>query len=52
MPSPQPKIRREKIPGGLIYPATEELLQEFAAHIGMEGTVNLSPVSSDSLDEN
>ena len=30
------KIRREKIPGGLIYPATEALLEEFAAYMGME----------------
>jgi len=30
------KIRREKIPGGLVYPPTEELLQEFAAHIGVD----------------
>ena len=29
------KIRREHIPGGLVYPPTEELLQEFAAHLGI-----------------
>lgn len=30
------KIRREKIPGGLVYPATEELLKEFASHLGID----------------
>lgn len=30
------KIRREKIPGGMVYPPTEEVLQEFAAQMGMD----------------
>ena len=30
------KIRTEKIPGGLVYPPTEEVLREFAEHVGME----------------
>lgn len=30
------KIKRENIPGGTVYPPTEAVLQEFAAHIGVD----------------
>ncbi len=32
------KIKKEKIPGGTVYPPTEAVLQEFAAHIGVDRT--------------
>ena len=32
------KIKRENIPGGAVYPPTEGVLQEFAAHIGVART--------------
>ena len=32
------KIKRENIPAGIVYPPTEAVLQEFAAHIGVDRT--------------